>query len=438
MIQPVATTDYLMNTKKDGTGTDITTDLTVSVVYHTASADVTLTNASAYTGKITKLELRGYGVYQDSEVKAKAEDTASITDYGMMELNVEQQYQRDTTPGAVMANRILQTEKDPRTKLDRVQIVANTSHTHMAAFLSMDVGDMVKITESNLGLSNYYYVQGIEFEIISNSVIIYSWILTDVEPSVASGALTSATMEFEILTDKAIDYGVIPAIENALERTIILSVYVSSTTGVPFSYGADSNTTGLQTQNTIYIFNESAKYYLGFRNSGFTTQAGLWYSDKDATPITASTWARIAITVEPNKTNSFPLFYVDGALVAPEPDIDGSVHQLPIGSRIGEENTCLYLGGVYSVDTDDYLCKFTGQIKNPLVYNRILSADEIALDAATPGCITEDLEFAGIYIPTSKTTEYYDAALTELQKVFDNINGLIGTPKDAPVCREIT
>jgi len=72
-----------------------------------------------------------------------------------------------------------------------------------------------------------------------------------------------------------------------------------------------------------------------------------------------------------------------------------------------------------------------------LMYNRVLSAAEIALDAAGT-LITDGLVFRGLCIPTSQASDYYDAALTELQKVFDNINGLIGTPKDAPVCREIT
>jgi len=127
MVQPVATTDYLMNTKKDGTGTNITTDLTVSVVFRTAEAEITLTNASAYTGKVTKLKLRGYGVYQDSSIEITVDDAASQTAYSESELNIEQQYQRDTTAGQLWAGRIVAREAEPRTVLNKVTFSANKS-----------------------------------------------------------------------------------------------------------------------------------------------------------------------------------------------------------------------------------------------------------------------------------------------------------------------
>jgi len=440
MIQPVATTDYLMNTKKDGTGTNITSDLTVSVVYHTASADVTLTNASAYTGKITKLELRGYGVYQDSEIKVKAEDTDSIEAYGDLELNIEQQYQRDTTPGAVMANRILQKEKDPRTKLDRVQIVANTSHTHMAAFLSIDVGDMVKITESNLGLANYYYIQGIEFEIISNSVIIYSWILTDVEPSVALGTRTLASMEFTYANNQVLDFGRIHEAEDAEERTVILSVYPHAYRDQKlFDYGGVSVSHFYDScRYQFYLkYTSGTEMYLGRTNAGWTGDYGIRYSSYLETNIRRYAWARIAVTEKVRDANAEPTFYVGGeavALASVGPLKEG---QPTIGSKLSEDGIKLYIGGYYLSDDDIYQNSFDGLIKNVLMYNRVLSADEIALDAAGT-LITDGLVFRGLCVPTSQTADYYDAALTTSQLLFDDVNGVSGIPRGAPTCREIT
>lgn len=441
MIQPVATTDYLMNTKSDGTGTDITSDLTVSVVYHTAGADVTMTNASAYTGKITKLELRGYGVYQDSEVKAKAEDTDSIEAYGDLELNIEQQYQRDTTPGAVMANRILQKEKDPRTKLDRVQIVANTSSTHMLAFLNIDVGDMVKITESNLGLANYYYVQGIEFEIISNSVIIYSWILTDVEPSVALGTRTLASMEFTYANNQVLDFGRIHRAEDEEERTVILSVYPHAYRDQSlFDYGGISVSNFYDScRYQVYLkYASGTEMYIGRTNAGWTGDYGIRYSSYLETNIQTNAWSRIAVTEKVRDAVAEPTFYVGGAAVA----LQMGVEDLPAGkpcsgSKLSEDGINLYVGGYYLSDTNVYLNNFDGLIKNMLMYNRVLSAAEIALDAAGT-LITEGLVFRGLCVPTSQTANYYDAALTTSQLLFDDVNGVSGIPRGTPTCREIT
>jgi len=64
MIAPVATTDYLMNSNSSGTGTNLVANLTVVATFYTAVVKFTLTNTSAYLGYVTKLQCRGYGVYQ--------------------------------------------------------------------------------------------------------------------------------------------------------------------------------------------------------------------------------------------------------------------------------------------------------------------------------------------------------------------------------------
>lgn len=440
MIQPVATTDYLMNTKKDGTGTDITSDLTVTVEYNTASADVTMTNASAYTGKITKLELRGYGVYQDSSVKATAEDTDSIEDYGLLELNIEQQYQRDIEPGEVMANKILQTEKNPRTKLDKVRMITNTSDTHMAAFLSIDIGDIVKITESNLGLADYFYVQGIEFDIIDGSVIAYSWTLTDADPSIALGTNTLAAIEFTYANNQVIDFGRVHKLEDSPERTVILSVYPHQYADQSlFEYGGISVAHFYDScRYQFYLkYDSGTEMYLGYTCAGWTDDYGIIYSHKLESNIQTNTWSRIALTSYPKSAEITPSFYIGGSPVAIyEGASVGGWFRRPIGSKLSEEGIKLYLGGYYLSDTNVYQNSLDGVMKNVLIYNRILSAAEIALDAAGT-LVTNGLVFRGLCIPTSQTAAYYDQALAASQKLYDDINGTIGTPYGAPTCREI-
>jgi len=442
MIQPVATTDYLMNTKKDGTGTNITDELTVSVVYHTASADVTLENTSAYTGKITKLELRGYGVYQDSEIKSVAEDATSITNYGDSELNIEQQYQRDTAPGAVMANKILQKEKNPRTRLDRVQMVANTSSVHMLAFLNVDIGDMVKITETNLGLDDLYYVQGIDFDIIDGSVIVFSWSLVDVRDSLALGTLTEAAIEFTFGGNNCVNYGHIQSITGSNERTVIMSVYPHNTTDnqVIWAVGSYYLATVQQPCSSFRLMKGTGdNMYVRFSNQGFSTTTGVW---EWVDCVTKNTWARIAFTYKLGDPLAIPVLYVNGSEITGRGQEGRVTTTPPVGDPISEEGAELMLGGQYYVQGlpahPYYQNLFDGVWKKPYIYNRILTAGEVALDAAGT-VITDGLIFRGSCIPTSKTALYYDQALTTDLPTYDDVGGIVGVIHgSSAICREIT
>ena len=56
---PVATTDYLVNTAADGSGTNLTASCTVTAVKYGSNFKLTLTNNSAFLGYITLLKVRG-------------------------------------------------------------------------------------------------------------------------------------------------------------------------------------------------------------------------------------------------------------------------------------------------------------------------------------------------------------------------------------------
>ncbi len=63
VVDPVATTDYTMNTNESGTGSDLTSDFTVTVYKFSKTAKLTIKNDSANTGYITLLKIRGKPIY---------------------------------------------------------------------------------------------------------------------------------------------------------------------------------------------------------------------------------------------------------------------------------------------------------------------------------------------------------------------------------------
>lgn len=64
VINPVATTDFLVNSQADGLGTDLTGSCTVTMTDFGDTAKLVITNNSGSLGYITKLQLRGDAIYE--------------------------------------------------------------------------------------------------------------------------------------------------------------------------------------------------------------------------------------------------------------------------------------------------------------------------------------------------------------------------------------
>lgn len=63
IVQPVANTDYTMNTQEDGGGTNVTADFTVTLTDFGDTAKLVITNTGAGLAYITKLQIRGDAIY---------------------------------------------------------------------------------------------------------------------------------------------------------------------------------------------------------------------------------------------------------------------------------------------------------------------------------------------------------------------------------------
>lgn len=81
VIDPVATTDFLVNSQADGGGTNLTGDCTVSFADFGDTAKLVITNNSGVSGFITKLQVRGDAIYEpnaaDVTYPANLEDALS-------------------------------------------------------------------------------------------------------------------------------------------------------------------------------------------------------------------------------------------------------------------------------------------------------------------------------------------------------------------------
>lgn len=179
MVNPVATTDYLMNSLSNGTGTNLTSSLTVSAVYSSSEITYTLTNIGATKGYITKLQARGYGIYTYASINYAIEDTTSISENGYAELSIDQKYQTSMTTSKTIADIILKQGKTPKVVVNSINFLANTDDFLMSAFLYCDVGDLIYIKDSKSFTDSYFFIQGVKFKIKQGGLINFSWLVTD-------------------------------------------------------------------------------------------------------------------------------------------------------------------------------------------------------------------------------------------------------------------
>lgn len=89
VVDPVASTDYFGNTASDGSGTNQTSNLTLSITAFAKAVKINITNSYTGTVYITHLKLRGKPALKSSEVVQTYENEASQNKFGIQEYTLE-------------------------------------------------------------------------------------------------------------------------------------------------------------------------------------------------------------------------------------------------------------------------------------------------------------------------------------------------------------
>ena len=155
-VDPVATTDYLGNAKSDGSGADLTADLSVVATFLSTQVKLVITNGTSPSQNIylTHLQVRGKGLYSYKEKHARAEDSSSITAYGERFQSVRMPWQHSESVAQEVANLIRDLRADIVTGAPEWSYWA-TRHDELAdAALALDVGSRIGIDEDLTGISD--------------------------------------------------------------------------------------------------------------------------------------------------------------------------------------------------------------------------------------------------------------------------------------------
>lgn len=161
-IIPTATTDYLANTLANGTGTNITNEL--SRWYSTAEVAMDgkfkelHIRFGATPGYLTKLQVRADGwTYQDT-VETTIEDSSSITNYNVRKKVIACAFIDRLEDAQTLAEHWVANGKDPKTALT-LPLLAGDKPT-LSNMVQRQISDRVTVVYSDMGINEDFFVEG--------------------------------------------------------------------------------------------------------------------------------------------------------------------------------------------------------------------------------------------------------------------------------------
>ncbi len=422
MISPVATTDYRGFANSDGTGTEITASLTVAPSYGTEGFAHTVYNGSTNSGYVTLFNCRGYGIYTYNPIEHQAEDTDSQDANGIISDSITQKYKNDLAYGTLYVDMVVDDEKDPRTVVKRVYLNANKDETILCAFLQLEVGDLIRVTEDKSNIDSYYFIQAVAYETRPGGIVMFNWILKPFLCVALGMSALAVSFNGHTSTDGVV-FGEVPHLEQL--SNITYSAWYKTPGSNSWSETIISNNAGDGIGGDAFSLGTGFFHFTNWRWNGVP---GLWY--RSFSP-TNNQWYHVAMTYN-FALSSIPKFYINGVEYAP------TYSQQPTGSLFTTRPQVLIVGNK-NVKNFEYTNGVKGYLKDVRIYNRILSAAEITTlyNGGTPDMdlVTDGLQFQAFVVPTFRLTDFVDATLTSDMKVRDRIHGVVGTPHGSPIGR---
>jgi hypothetical protein len=180
VITPVATTDYLANTNSDGTGTNRTSDCSVTLTDFGDNAKLVFRNNSASNFYVTSRQIRGKAIYEENvDDVTYPEDPSTVSDPRefLLDLKWQQSVNIAEDYALVLGGFLDQLNKSPTVKMQG----------HPDKQFGMELFDAVALDLDEIGIiGESFHVGGLEHKSLSENC---QDILTTIslEPYISSG-----------------------------------------------------------------------------------------------------------------------------------------------------------------------------------------------------------------------------------------------------------
>ena len=161
-LRPRRNTDYTANTRQDGTGTDISSQLSVSYPSqreYRGKGTLVSVRFGSTAGYLTKLQMRTLNAYTfDDPVIVRSEDAASVTEYGRRVKRIDAVWTREAATAQATVDSRLRRRRTPRS----VATVAlnNGSGANVSSMLQRGFSDRVRLRYPAMGIDADFFVEG--------------------------------------------------------------------------------------------------------------------------------------------------------------------------------------------------------------------------------------------------------------------------------------
>jgi hypothetical protein len=169
-------TDYTANTASDGSGTDLTSFVTVTVLVGPSGLNMTVENGAAVTGYLTFLQVRGRAIRDTVPFTMEAHDDASIALNGEHAVIIDMPYQANADVGQGAADYYLSKYSTAFAQARSVSVTGRTTAL-MSAMLARDISDRITISETVTGVNNDYFINAVELRVLSSGQIASTYTL---------------------------------------------------------------------------------------------------------------------------------------------------------------------------------------------------------------------------------------------------------------------
>jgi len=176
LVSLLSGTDFVANTAADGSGTDITSQLTVVPGLSGNATSFTIIVGTS-SGYLTKLQQRGKPLYDYGALVLKWEDGTSIAQFGVSSVQIDMPYSADAQLALEVAQFAVYKGSYPSTNIESfTRIVSVTDATELSRSIIRNISDRIGITDLVTGVSKSFYINGID-ESESDGVIKTQWLL---------------------------------------------------------------------------------------------------------------------------------------------------------------------------------------------------------------------------------------------------------------------
>lgn len=175
MVSPVATTDYLMNSLANGSGSNLTANFTVVATYGANQVDYAITNNHGSTpGYVTFLQARGRGLYDYDPLEAEETNETSIEAIGESGVQLDMPYQSDFAVTQAVAEFLIDTwssseggpaaEGSPGVTETSIGVVAK-DEDEQTELMAREPGHAIVVREELSVVNDVYFIQNVTIRI---------------------------------------------------------------------------------------------------------------------------------------------------------------------------------------------------------------------------------------------------------------------------------